>query len=164
MPAKPLSAEQLDEAAKLKHRFEVWQGLQRAERLPASQVYAAERLGIRQSAFSQYLGGKLPLNPPIVRKFAELLGVKAGEISRLVTVAERERRRADLSGESVLKATPVPGPAIQLAALLQDLSGLNRALVCASVDYLVTHQNEPGIALRVQKFIDQISRGVPDEQ
>lgn len=81
MPAKPLTAEQLADAARLKHLFVEWQHRQKEKGAPSSQESVAERLGFGQSALSQYLRGKIPLNPEAVAKFSDLLGVSQEAIS-----------------------------------------------------------------------------------
>lgn len=74
MPAQPLTPEQLEDAARLKKLFLSWQQQQRDSGAPVSQEAAAEQLGFNQSALSQYLNGKIPLNVAAATKFAELLG------------------------------------------------------------------------------------------
>ena len=81
MPAKPLTAEQLEEASKLRALFESWQDDQRKAGLKASQEAAAEQLGFNQSALNQYLAGKIPLNIDAAIKFAELLGCAVSDFS-----------------------------------------------------------------------------------
>lgn len=74
MPAQPLTPEQLEDAARLKKLFLNWQQHQRDAGAPVSQESAAEQLGFNQSALSQYLNGKIPLNVAAATKFSELLG------------------------------------------------------------------------------------------
>ncbi len=81
MPAKPLTPEQLEDAARLRALFKHWQQEQKALRRPASQMEAAEQLGFGQSALSQYLRGEIPLNVRTAMKFARLLGTKIEEFS-----------------------------------------------------------------------------------
>jgi len=78
MPAQPLSADQLSEAAKLKDLFREWQRSRKASGLPSSQEAAAELLGFGQSALAQYLNGKIPLNVDVAVKFSNLLGIAMG--------------------------------------------------------------------------------------
>lgn len=81
MPAKPLTLEQLDDAARLRALFKQWQQEQKALRRPASQMEAAAQLGFGQSALSQYLRGEIPLNVRVAIKFGKLLGKGIEEFS-----------------------------------------------------------------------------------
>lgn len=81
MPAQPLTPEQLEDAARLKKLFLSWQQQQKDAGTPASQEVAAERLGFNQSALSQYLNGRIPLNVDAARKFSEVLGQSVAEFS-----------------------------------------------------------------------------------
>ena len=73
MPALPLTKEQLDDAARLKAHFLQWQKARKESGLPASQEALSELLGFNQSAVSQYLNGKIPLNVDAAIKFAALM-------------------------------------------------------------------------------------------
>lgn len=73
MPALPLSKDQLDDAARLKALFASWQKKRRDSGLPSSQEAVSELLGFNQSAMSQYLNGKIPLNVNAAKKFADLI-------------------------------------------------------------------------------------------
>ena len=53
MPAKPLTAEQKEDAARLKEFFKAWQASMRDAGKPVSQDAAAAKLGFGQSALSQ---------------------------------------------------------------------------------------------------------------
>lgn len=81
MPAKPLTQEQLEDAARLSAFFKEWQRARKDAQLPSSQIDAAHELGFGQSALSQYLRGDIPLNVPAGVKFAKLLGKRLEEIS-----------------------------------------------------------------------------------
>lgn len=81
MPALPLSKDQLDDAARLKALFAIWQKKQRDAGLPFSQEAVSEMLGFNQSAMSQYLNGKIPLNPIAAGKFAELIECAVDDFS-----------------------------------------------------------------------------------
>lgn len=91
MPAKPLTEEQQQDAARLKERFKAWQKAMREAGKPVSQEAAAAKLGFGQSALSQYLNGAIPLNGQVLAKFAELLDVPAALISPRIAAAETER-------------------------------------------------------------------------
>ncbi|MWA18095.1 helix-turn-helix domain-containing protein [Burkholderia pseudomallei] len=81
MPAKPLTPEQLEDAARLRVLFKKWQQQQKDLDRPSSQMEAAAQLGFNQSALSQYLRGEIPLNIRVIAKFVALLNCKAEEIS-----------------------------------------------------------------------------------
>lgn len=81
MPALPLTQEQLAEAARLKTLFATWQKGQREAGLPSSQEAISDQLGFNQSALSQYLNGRIPLNVAAARKFAALIGASIGDFS-----------------------------------------------------------------------------------
>ena len=81
MPALPLSKDQLDDAARLKALFVIWQKKQREAGLPSSQEAVSEMLGFNQSAMSQYLNGKIPLNISAATKFSELIGALVADFS-----------------------------------------------------------------------------------
>jgi phage repressor protein C with HTH and peptisase S24 domain len=81
MPANPLTPEQLAEAAKVKSLFVGWQQRRREAREPASQEAASELLGFNQSALSQYLNGKIPLNIEAATRFATLIGCAVADFS-----------------------------------------------------------------------------------
>lgn len=81
MPALPLTKDQLDDAARLKHRFATWQKTQRENGLPSSQEAISDLLGFTQSALSQYLNGRIPLNIEAAAKFANLIQCEVAEFS-----------------------------------------------------------------------------------
>lgn len=73
---KPLSTEQLADAARLKAIY-----LAKRKELGINQDDIAELLGVNQSAISHYIGGVNALNPKAVAAFAKILQVNASEIS-----------------------------------------------------------------------------------
>src|SRR5262245_38280941 len=82
MPAQPLTPMQLSDAARLKSLYERWKERRRTNGEPSSQETVAAMLGINsQSTVSQYVNGKIPLNPKALVKFAELLEVPPEDIS-----------------------------------------------------------------------------------
>jgi len=87
MPALPLTQEQLGDAARLKHLFAAWQKAQRESGLPSSQEAISDLLGFTQSALSQYLNGRIPLNVEAASKFASLLQTQINTFSP--TLAEQ---------------------------------------------------------------------------
>lgn len=108
MPALPLTQEQLAEAARLKALFAAWQGAQRAAGLPSSQEAISDQLGFNQSALSQYLNGKIPLNVAAARKFATLIGASIGDFSPSLA--------AQLDGDLVPAAPIDPASMVRLAS------------------------------------------------
>lgn len=76
MPAKPLTPEQKAEAETLKQLFGRWKSEHGKKQDDALDV-----LGFGQSALSQYLNGKIPLNPGTAVKFAQLLVCEVDEFS-----------------------------------------------------------------------------------
>jgi phage repressor protein C with HTH and peptisase S24 domain len=109
MPALPLTKEQLEDAARLKHRFLAWQKRRRDAGLPASQEAISELLGFNQSAVSQYLNGRIPLNIEAAAKFASLIDCQVSDFSPTLA-AQIEQFATTTSGQDgrsmVLKATP----------------------------------------------------------
>jgi len=81
MPALPLTPAQLDDAARLKQRFVEWQKRQKDAGQPASQEAAGELLGFNQSALSQYLNGRIPLNVGAATRFASVMGCAVADFS-----------------------------------------------------------------------------------
>ena len=97
MPAKPLSPDQLAEAATLKKLFAEWQAKRSEDGLPSSQEAAIELLGFGQSALSQYINGRIPLNVEAAAAFARTIGVKIDRFSPIVA-AEIRRAAALIDG------------------------------------------------------------------
>jgi transcriptional regulator with XRE-family HTH domain len=77
MTNRSLSQEELDDAKRLR---KLWG--ERKEQLHLSQVKAAKELGYNsQSAVSQFINGKVPINVQTAAKFAKLLKTNIEEIS-----------------------------------------------------------------------------------
>lgn len=77
MPAKPLSPEQLQDAARLKAIFN-----ERKAELSLTQERLAEELGYaNQSAVANYFNGKAPLNVEAAIAFATRLGCRVADFS-----------------------------------------------------------------------------------
>jgi len=77
MPAKPLTLEQKQDAKRLRAVYD-----ERKNRLGLSQEKLADEFGFSvQSAVSQYLTGKIPLNIEISVKFAERLRCRVSDFS-----------------------------------------------------------------------------------
>jgi phage repressor protein C with HTH and peptisase S24 domain len=81
MPAQPLTAEQLSEAASLKIRFGEWQRRRKEAGEGWSQEDASELLGFNQSSLSQYINGRIPLNIEAATRFATLIGCTVADFS-----------------------------------------------------------------------------------
>ncbi|HDL7736081.1 TPA: helix-turn-helix transcriptional regulator [Yersinia enterocolitica] len=95
MPAKPLTPEQKADAERLMAIFKKQKGL--------TQAVLADELGFsNQSAVSQYLNGKIPLNVEASIKFADKLGCQISdfspfmqsEIDRIANYATSYKERA----------------------------------------------------------------------
>jgi transcriptional regulator with XRE-family HTH domain len=105
MPAKPLTPEQKEEAAKLKKVFE-----KKKDNLGLTQASLADRLGFStQSSVNQYMNGRIPLNVEVAVKFAQALECSIMdfspsmqiEIDKLAEFSTRNRNRQtrESSGE-----------------------------------------------------------------
>lgn len=98
MPSKNLSTTQEQDAARLKAKFIEWQADRKAKGLPHSQEAVSADMGFGQSAFTQYINGKIPLNIESASKFAQLLECKVEEFS-----PELASRIADISSRTAAK-------------------------------------------------------------
>ncbi|MFW2396572.1 helix-turn-helix domain-containing protein [Burkholderia pseudomallei] len=94
MPAKPLTQEQKEDAARLRTLFKEWQHVRKEHGQPSSQMEAAAQLEFGQSALSQYLRGEIPLNVPVVAKFVRLLDCKVEDISPALAEKASELAKA----------------------------------------------------------------------
>lgn len=112
MPAKPLTPEQKEDAERLRSAFKTWQRQRRDFKKEASQEYVADQIGFGQSALSQYLTGKIPLNGPVLAKLAELLGVKPEEISPSVAAQETARIDRWLAQRDATPDQPKQAPVV----------------------------------------------------
>jgi hypothetical protein len=90
MPSQPLAPWQQEDAARVQTLFTAWQAGQRALGLPYSRAWACDQLQFGQSALSQYLHGKVPLNLTVAAKFSRLLGVSIEDFSPSLATAARE--------------------------------------------------------------------------
>lgn len=63
--------------------FEEWRAGRAVAGAPVTQEGLTEVLGFGQSALSQYLNGRIPLNPRTASKFAKLFGVEVAAFSPL---------------------------------------------------------------------------------
>lgn len=94
MPAKPLTPDQQADVGRLAAAFESWKNREKAAGRPTSQEAAGALVGLKQSPFNQYLKGKIPLNPEMLIKFAEVFGVSPGDISPSITTARLNELKA----------------------------------------------------------------------
>lgn len=102
MPANPLTPDQAADAARLKQLFSEWQRKRKDDNEPSSQEVASEMLGFNQSAMSQYLNGKIPLNVSAATRFATLLGCTLSEFSpSLAQQAAKYATVADANSDGV---------------------------------------------------------------
>lgn len=89
MPAQPLNDDQIADARRLKEALGRFQSEARDSGRPAPQSEIAARLGFGQSALSQYINGRIPLNVPVLVRFCALLQMPMDAISpRLAAEAE----------------------------------------------------------------------------
>lgn len=132
MPAKPLTPNQREDAARLKTLFRAWQDKRKEEGQASSQEYCSGILGFGQSTIVQYLNGKIPLNPNAARKFAALLGVTVEVFSPDLAqrIAELAAGVSTLSGGSSSPGEPVPTPMLigKPSTKSRDSKGLKEAL------------------------------------
>jgi len=85
----------MDDAKRLDAVYRAWRAERRESGKEASQEYAAGEIGFGQSAFSQYLKGRIPLNVAVAGKFAKLFGCRVEDFSPTLAV-------------EMLKAWPFP--------------------------------------------------------
>lgn len=109
---KPLTAEQLADAARLKLIYS-----SKRKELGINQEDIAEKLGVNQSAVSHYLNGVNPLNPNAVAAFAKILQVHAGEISpsianQIMSLAQSTDDEIEYIGEMPSGTVKVIGEAV----------------------------------------------------
>lgn len=106
MPALPLNPEQQQDANRLKIEFTKWQEGQRGKKQPWSQDHASEALQFGQSALSQYLNGRIPLNVDAAAKMSNLLGVRVEVFSPSIA------REIAALNSGITGANPVDAPAV----------------------------------------------------
>ncbi len=149
MPAKPLTKDQLKESAKLKDLFKAWQDAMRRAGSKVSQDDVADRLGIGQSAFSQYLNGKIPLNPDFAAKISGLIGAKVGDFSP--TIARQIN--------SLTVAIPSYDPPALLPA---DTVEIPQFDVSGSMGHGVILRDQPGVIRDWHVTEEWIKRNIPN--
>lgn len=121
MPAQPLSEEQQADASRLKKFFRLWQARRNDAGQDWSQDYASDQLGFNQSALSQYLNGRIPLNLEAASKFSRLMEEPIESFSpslaaQIAELAVSTRPSSEGSGQRALENvvqvsddTPPPG-------------------------------------------------------
>lgn len=152
MPAAPLTSEQLADAARLKKLFSSWQTTRRDQGLPSSQEAATELLGFNQSALSQYLNGKIPLNLDAAAKFAKMMDRSVGDFSPTLEAQVSQYSAAVVQR----KSEPVPvvkgGQPIDIAEAddpdIVDVPLVRLQLRAGAMGYMA--DPEPGILSRIR--------------
>jgi len=138
MPAKPLTLEQLQDAARLTTIFN-----DRKSRYGLTQATLADDLGYSvQSSVSQYLKGKIPLNVAAAIKFAHSLRCRVADFSP--SLQEEIDRIAEFasSSQSASKATQQPKVATTTNnSVWQAYSKASHA-VRAAIDLLLLPDHE----------------------
>lgn len=89
MATTQLTHDQQQDAARLKQHFQEWQRRRKHAGLPSSQEAASDLLGFNQSALSQYLNGRIPLNLQALLTFCKVIEANPADISpRLTKIVE----------------------------------------------------------------------------
>lgn len=128
MPAKPLTPEQKQDAARLKAAFNAFKDRRRAEGKPHTQGDLEEELQLKQSAMSQYINGKIPLNADALTKFCRLMGEKPEQISPAV-FSQAVQKSIELVDPSSNKEVDVSKVVPPTGVLSQDI--INALVVAA---------------------------------
>jgi len=140
MPAQPLTPAQKADADRLAVLFRAWQQRQKDSRLPFSQEAAAATLGFGQSALSQYLQGRIPLNVQALVKFARMLGCAPGDISAtLAGDIENLAGSSKAAGREIVDLETVPG-LIQIRKVIFKISA---GIAGFSVDFPDNGEGSP---------------------
>lgn len=109
MPAKPLTPEQKADANRLRLRYNEVTNQRRLDGKSWVQDEIAAEIGMGQSALAQYLGGKIPLNGPVLLKFCALLDCLPEDISPAIYEQERTFAlkwvRPSLAKDSIYRAS-----------------------------------------------------------
>lgn len=127
MPALPLTPEQHADAARLKQLFLAWKVARKEKGEPASQDLFSDQVGFGQSAVSQYLNGKIPLNPAAAAKFSKALGCQISDFSASIAAEASEIGEAalqpshDVTRSNNMDITELSKPEIQLVLMFREL-------------------------------------------
>ncbi|WP_315128056.1 helix-turn-helix transcriptional regulator [Comamonas antarctica] len=122
-----MTPEQKKDAARLKQLFVSWKEARRAGGEPASQDAFSDLVGFGQSAVSQYLNGKIPLNPQAAAKFSKALGCQISDFSETVASLAAEIGEAVVlsSGDQQvarMNITELTKQEVQIVLTLRELS------------------------------------------
>lgn len=142
MPALPLTPEQKADAARLKQLFLGWKSAQREKGEPSSQDHFSDQVGFGQSAVSQYLNGRIPLNPAAAAKFSKALGCQISDFSESIAAAASEIGEAVMAGAqdsprpSGMDITDLSKLEMQLVLMFRELSDSAKDEVIALTNQL----------------------------
>lgn len=168
MPAKPLTADQKADAARLKTKFDAWQASRRSQNMPYSQAWAAAQMGFgedSQSVVSQYLNGKIPLNAEAANKFANLIGCGISEISEALFL-EISGLAEGLDTDSGKRKTVVQhisqrhpiSVIIELGEMLLPMDVTDRGIAEVILrDLVASPQRAPELATKFKRMLGEIT-------
>ncbi|WP_157667585.1 helix-turn-helix domain-containing protein [Comamonas serinivorans] len=124
MPALPLSQEQKEDAQRLKAIFLAWKAERKRAGKPSGQEHAAAELGFGQSAFNQYVNGKIPINLAAAVKFSQFFGCQIEDFSpAMAAEAGNVAKAASVQPESEsLDITQLSKIEAQLVLMFRDLN------------------------------------------
>lgn len=147
MPAKPLTPEQKADAAELMKLFKEKAAEEKAGRL--TQATLADDLGYTtQSAVSQYLNGKVPLNIDASIKFATRFGCRVSDFSPSIQqeidrIAQFATKAGDTHGqdEPLPQKEREPQKALSKRSLIERYDAANEE-TRAAIDLILLPQSE----------------------
>lgn len=134
MAAQRITVAQRTDAARLVAAFERWRAARRADGLPSSQAAAAALLGFSQSALSQYLLAKIPLNADALARFASLLGVAPESISPSI-VANQRALTQSFDRSNVVRALGTGNAADDFMRQAQEAAKRSKRTVAQQLHY-----------------------------
>lgn len=149
MPALPLTAEQKEDAARLKRLFLSWKEARKASGEPASQDAFSDQVGFGQSAVNQYLNGKIPLNAHAAAKFSKALGCQISDFSESVAAIASEIGDAvitasdDVQPVARMSITELSKQEIHLVLTLRELGPVAREELIAAANRLYRLASQP---------------------
>lgn len=162
MPALPLTAEQKEDAARLKRLFLSWKEARKASGEPASQDAFSDLVGFGQSAVNQYLNGKIPLNAHAAAKFSKALGCQISDFSESVAAIASEIGDAvitssdDVQPATRMSITELSKQEIHLVLTLRELDPVAREELVATANRLYQVASQPvdtnSTAVRPKQF------------
>ncbi|MFC6520103.1 helix-turn-helix transcriptional regulator [Undibacterium arcticum] len=127
MPANPLTPSQRAEAALLKSIFKEWQNRQRDSGNKVSQETASELLGFGQSALSQYLNGRIPLNLDAATKIAAMIECAVSDFSE--TLAKQAAKYAAPATVAAVPAARTNSDDVEIPQYLGIGGSMGRGIV-----------------------------------